>query len=585
MRKIIPIVVLALVVAAGGGYWFMWNQKATKLKSDIETMVTTIYSNKNVNISYESLNVSGFPKEINVTVKKPAITLQVNPLLGSFFADPVLAASFGGFDHDALKPGWVEKTEIDGDLVIGGNAIGKDFYFRSNGIFTSTSTLEGEETLVMQTTKPNDFGCSVSINDSIYNSGTREIISNAGSNPSRMFALLKSLECKNDGFSYVKKGSTTSMYDAGPSRIFFGADSSSGMTNYSVAFKVKDTKATPEMDAVIARYFDAVGEKNRHIIGRPQSLSALGNQNVDVDFTVSMSDGFSDSGNGKLAIDFKSFLFTNDLMKSSGDFDMALDKNTTLTDFKLKSTSSTQIAEAYDTQMQGSLVDMMDSLIANPMFRGDAVIETLATLTPEQRQEIATKVAPKLSSLGEIKSDIRVGFNAQGDVAQNPMTPGKLAIDAFDITTTPYGLKSNGAFDLANILQPKGSLKVSLVNAVQLVDDIVAYAKRLQDAIQPFDEEAAAAMEIPEGLVSGIKHFLHELSETKDATYTYNFASTPDGMFTVSGKSLMEVMALFETDIMQQLPQTMITQPDASSEPGLDGKQPEAENDGEEGTE
>jgi hypothetical protein len=134
------------------------------------------------------------------------------------------------------------------------------------------------------------------------------------------------------------------------------------------------------------------------------------------------------------------------------------------------------------------------------------------------------------------------------------MRKGSVSLDELNWVATPYGIKIKGSVaGNPNGIAPTGDLAFNCISCDALVNDLGGYAIRVETLVDKAYK--APKPYLTKDLLDGVKQFLHGIAEDGNAKDVLIHLAVSNAGFTISGKQLPYVQALFSNTIVPRLPQ------------------------------
>jgi hypothetical protein len=292
-------------------------------------------------------------------------------------------------------------------------------------------------------------------------------------------------------------------------------------------------------------------------ITSPIPLSEYGTQNAKIDIAY---DGPTEAA-GLADMDAKVHLDINDLsMKNDlGNLDLVAhlvgqpEGNDRVYTISLHE-SSEQTAHA-DELGQKHFADMLKTLQKASVQADDPGMQILQKISLlGQPEATVAKIYPRFSTLG--KSAFAFDLTVKGPKSQTAfLQHSTVALENLNFTTTPYGILMKGSGNGPLSGKPLGGdITVTCVSCDALIADLGNYAMRVEQVFDAISNPPKSPY-LSGDLIEGAKQFLHGVAENGSAKdLIIHFVMNGTG-FTVSGKQLPEVMAIYMNTIAPHVPQ------------------------------
>ncbi|MEZ5691465.1 MAG: hypothetical protein R3D71_07365 [Rickettsiales bacterium] len=544
MRKLLVIVLVVFVVTAAAALGISWNNRATAVKKDFETALAKLNTD-NSSFSYDSLDVSGFPLNMTVSIKNPHIKSNIGDILKNTNFDRALKVVIGG----SVK-NWNEEVNLDGVLRISTNIFSNKFTSSINGNWQQKSTI-GDEIFNIVSTQSSPSQCSLEIKNenSIFdNMWDFRVIKFDNDFPQK----IRSLKCQSG--SFVSNNADTnekisSMDNADFSVSYSPNNGSEGLGLYIKFNNIEFTKA---YDKIYSVYMKNIAP-NQPVV--PMSL--YGKQSGEIDVSISLNN-LSDWKNIEKSpfnmpfnINVNKYNISNALYDTDGKFIVHSKPDGDNINFGVDVKSEATTNELFRTVLRMQLSETLNQMIDNKLLnKKDNVEQKLATLTEEQRAGLIHSLIPDFASHGKTE------FVLKGNVAGTKnfgSVDGKLS--SLEYSTERYGIKADGYVkkDEKSLL-PEGELNLVCNKCPTMIDDMYDYYNRIRNAINLVDPEQLSAVPyISPSTVQAVKNFLANLQADPANKTDLSFNIQSSG--TVNGKNVGQIMGLFNQTVLPTLQQ------------------------------
>ncbi|MFW0776628.1 MAG: hypothetical protein ACN2B6_02790 [Rickettsiales bacterium] len=552
MKASPKILISALIVVLLLGYSIMWFVQADKLKGNVEKTISML-NEKETYITYESIDVAGFPMKMAVVVSKPRFAGRVDVLLKSM--DDMHVGTKKMFPE---LPEWQEDTSLDGTLTIQLNALSDEYGIILAGDWHNAPTIDGQK-LALTSKVAGDFVCDMKLANSKALAGA--IWTGSIERDGKQFMKdLRVVDCSFPAYEAINVASSEVGMKSEGGYLKFNREPSGDTQSIYFAMKMDNVEFTETGDRWMELYKRAFPQ---HSVSQP--LSTYGKQNVDIELSFNGPEDFKDAKeNAPLDVNLNKFIINNAIY----NVNVAMQaKNTPNGDQRaaslvLKADSS--YSEEYDNMVQRMARNAIDELYAN---KDELTTAYLEKYTADEMYSIVFPALPNMHPLGKMVQNLDVSYQGSSD-----FKVGNATLTAFELSAAPYGVTGKGT---ANMSQdkpfPAADLSLTCSNCARLIDDITDYVNRVSTAFAYFEPEALQANTMNPQLVEAYKNFLSELSvpsqDDTDRT-SFNYAIVSDGMMgvTINGKPMNEVMSLYAQHIGNaSMPASGEEQPDKDS--------------------
>jgi hypothetical protein len=537
MRKILLLSLVMFLIVGVGGVSISWYSQASATKRSIEDAIATVNKTEKL-ITYDAIETSGFPRDVIVSIVKPRFNGRIDTLLKNLAPDkPELFAQL---------PEWAEDVAFDGRVIFAVNAMSDHYIMTISGNSQENVKINGQSYSITHQ-KVSDITCNLQlartqgIFNTLWNFHTLTRDGDALLHDFRM------IDCATAGNSATDATSRATISSVGPVRLYVTSTPQANMLQMRVYAKITDATVTPEGDAFINTYMQALSPESM-----PTKWSAYGKQNIELDFTYNgPSEWKKENTNPPLDIALNKFDINNQIYNEHSTLFISNAMKEQVRNARLAFKNEMTFAPQYDTLVQYNVRSGIHAVYnsKNPKF---LELQTYLRKYPEEQlYNIIYPVMPNFSALGKTGIALDVGYNGAPD-----FTAGDVTLNDLELSALPYGIKGKGNAKLAAKQQPQGQAQLACTNCLNMIDDMAAFANRIQKMVSAFDPVKAAGLELPPERVEGIKRFLSAVAAKDPAnatTLNFNFASAQTGP-TLNGKTPAEIMPLFNEYVAPTLP-------------------------------
>lgn len=549
MRNVFMIGLLVFIAVAAGGYAINWYAQANTTKSAIEEYIARL-NEKQKYISYSSIETSGFPSKVNVSIVKPRFHGRMDQFLKELRtappAQPGQPAPAAPAASD-MEP-WDEDMLLDGRITFGINAVSDYYTMTISGNWLETSTIGGA-TMKHITQPTGDISCSLHFQRSTGIFDTLWDYNQLNRDAKALAHDFRAVDCNTLGQTTIDDPSKNVLSSAGLSRIYITNTPQDEGTQMRVYLKLTDMEVTPQGDAMMAPYLHALSPA----AAAPYTMSLYGKQNVDIDFTYIGPTDFKSKTGDKQAKE-ESTNVPIDILLSKFDIHNNL-YNYTLS-FRFKNApkgkdrsvtlfvkSEAAFTDRYDTMLYTVARNIIQQVYASDEPKMREARAKLRNYTPDQLYAILYPSIPKLSPLGKMV----VGLDGAYTGYEN-MNSGTYTLNGFEVSMAPYSVTGKGEAKVVPMEMPNGKMDIACSNCLNIIDDLNNYGARLQQTMTYFDQGKAAAIAGYIQHADALKRFLSALAVSgKDAANNpilmFNVTSV-NGNTTVNNKNMAQIIGL-----------------------------------------
>lgn len=543
MRSAILLGLAIFFAVVAGGLGITWYAQASGTQKAIEQAIAKINEKQTV-ITYESLQTSGFPTNVIVTMHRPKFSGRLDQLLNQINEEAKNSGHPLARPLPAAKP-WQEDAQLDGSIILSVNALSDHYNLQVTGNWTSTSVIDGK-TFANTYTQNGATFCSLqlartgSLLDSLWNYHSLARDADAFIHDFRMF------DCAFPGSSITDTTSKSRIGGSGPARFYITNAPVNDNVHMRVYLNAADMEVTPEGDEMLTRFFRALEPNNL----QPRRLSLYGKQQIDVDFTYNGPASLKDAQNPELEISLGKFNVSNAAYDTKFAFYLSNTTPPTGTrQAKLTIRGDSTFTPQYDILIHELARAVIDEAYSSADPRFMEFQASMNRYTPDQLYAIVAPAIPNFNALGHVVQSVDMEYTGAPDFAS-----GEATLHDLELSVTSYGIKGNGKATREKDTAPAGQLSLTCNNCAAMVDDILAYATRINNVVVYFSPEQAAQMAPNPQLAEGVKRFLSELAGPDKVNLTYDI-QTAQGAFTINGKPISTVTSRYYEYIAPALKQ------------------------------
>lgn len=535
MRNVIAMSLVAFIVLTAGGYGISWYAQASATEQNIKAFIDKLNENQKT-ITYESIESSGFPSNVFVSIVKPRFQGRIDQLLGSTANPP---------------KEWLEDAMLDGKITVGINALSDQYTLTISGNVIENTTIGGQTTsstkeLIGNIACALQFKRDVGIFDTLWNFKS---LNRGGNELAKDFRML---DCNTSGYKTTDTASKELLSSMGTSRLYLTHSPENDSSQLRLYMKLMNALVTPLGDDRMLNMIQVISPD----YSTPIKFSAYGNQNFDFDFTYFGPKDYNPANKNPLIdVALNKFEITNNIYNYHMDFHFNNTPATGSRVITLSFKNEASFTEQYDTSVQNMARNFIHqiSTIKDPKYQQTQAL--FKQYTPDQLYSIIYPAIPSLHTLGKITLAADGAYHGTDD-----MLNGDYAVNVLEISTTPYGIVSKASLKTGSNALPSGTVEISCSNCLQMIDDMVAYSGKIHKVMLYFNPQGAKAYLIPPEQTAAIKKFLSLLAiqqpdPANKSTLAYVISGA--GMnITVNNKSMNDVMRLYNEYIRPTLKQT-----------------------------
>jgi hypothetical protein len=438
-KAVIGIGAVALV--AIGGSYYHWKTQTDQLKTLVEENISTANQMaqaviKSDAIKYDSMEISGYPMNVTVTFKNPKLTLP--------FYDPRLE---GG------QIAWVEKHNIDGDLIINSDLYGTSYDITLDGERQSVSEIDGKAWFSRFTKSTDASTCHVELNPDKLNSALWQPLKTLKDSKD-IFMAITQIECNTPAYELVSQENEELFFHKADSYKFsFNREDKGDNAKLSIMSDVDNIEFGESTD----RYLETLKKMLIHnatmrddTLFAFEELVAHGKQSFNL---AAYYDGpikdFNPMKDARLEI--SDLRYDTELMSGSNQIVINSEAKDGIRHVSLNISGDGLAKEGYDAHYRKTLFDTITELkqtIEKTDIQDEAVEEfgryglLLKNLSDEQIKQMLLEIVPTFEDLGHMKSNLSA--NVKFTDGAMPMQ-GKV----FDVKLEDFSFKHDGGFSLS----------------------------------------------------------------------------------------------------------------------------------------
>lgn len=569
MRKVI-VSVVALTAIGAGGYTALWFKKANDFKQSFIESVASFNAQSKPMVKdgdvlvYESVEVSGFPYSLNLSVSKPKMQVPVASLLRLIPKEKAEWEVPAGFE-------WVENIGYSENITFSSNLMGSKYSLSFNGDRTSHSVVNGQTRYTLVSSSQGPVTCHLEVQPAGFLE-IRPIFKDSES----FFRSFRAFDCNVAGLDVKDSATGKSLGTSEKVGIEITNLANNGYRN--ATFKVQSVKTsyTPEFDTVINSIFDALGEAQGKKFPRlPYSFSELGENNLSMDIAYNGPDAVAalSSNDVKVKLDINEFDISSKLFSSTTKLHFTIDPQVQSRKVALKLYTKSNISERYDEiigkQMQEMLAELSNA--EGKTGRELEVAQDVARLGPTE--SLVAALLPKFHRFGDMVLDIDLDLDTPKKEGAPSGFSGKTVLNRLNITTAPYGFTSKGEATVVAEGAPSGSAEINCLNCDGLIDDLGNYLVNTSNYLNSVAAPDKKSDPLPRELFTGIKAFVRSIAvngsdpAAKDLNITVSANST--GEYLVSGKQVMEAAQSYMTNVAPYMPKPKLAEKSLQQAPNM----------------
>lgn len=550
MSKAVVAVVVVAAVAAGGGYSAFWFKKSEDFKEKIVTSITEINAKMKPLIKdgeflrYESIQSSGFPLAMKLTLAKPVMTIPASTVMQ-------LAPKEAWKGEVSPEFSWTEELGWGESVSLESNVLGSKFLASLTGDVTWKTTVGGAVRHSMVASSATPLTCELLTKPSGFLVSYPQF-----EDAESFFNAFESITCGSNT-SVMKDATgatiaTTDNYRLGITNVI-----TNGNRNAALKYQIVNSEYLAAGDTIVKNYLDIIGEAIKQ---PPQkmtySLSELGKNNINVDVSYNGPDNAAaiDNPNSTLSFDINALDLNSNLLNSNNNFHLAISPQGDERKIVLKTGSKTNVSSRYDQILADNI---------------KATLTDLANAEGKTGKEL--DIAQSVQKFGSIDSLVEAALpqlHKQGDIVLNvdlealgkkldDSSEGRAKVNIFDVLTSLYGIKMKGELSSVKTQSANSNADITCLNCDTMIDDIANYVIRFTsylNAVAPGTNAPVPSRDLANGIKVFIRSMALNGSDPAAKDLNIQVVMKESGDFTVSGKPVMETMQSYMTNVAPHLP-------------------------------
>ncbi len=556
MRKIIVVGLPAFIVTVAVALSITWFYRANTIKKNIEAAFKSVIIG-DTKITYDNISVSGFPANMDVTITKPHISMNVTKFANSINLERTLKIQ--------TLPQWNEDVTIDGDIKLSVNIFSNKFSIQTNGNILSKSNISGKD--LSYIVKPNNVSvCELTTSNHSGLFGNLWDFHTWMNDSNNFLRDLRSADCVTSAFTMTSAITNEQAASSDGGRFYISRTPGNGMSAIRVYLLASNVEATKAYDDIYSAYIHAFSPGLNFI-----SPSILGKQNIEIDLSYSGTEDWSKPNSNQFPLEAKinKLHISNAAYQidSSLDFSNIFKGNTrnVALNYKTEGTAG----DLFRNMLRSHLYDVTNAITTNPAAINETnkeIIEArrrIAMIPPEKMDQIINSIIPDFAQLGKITTAININY--AGD---DKLSAYKVNLESLELSTAPYGITTSGTWQKSGSDSPmSGNLSVICNNCSALIDKGISYLRELNEGMTLLSSNKLQDLNISDETINGLKAFLHELNPDgyNGNKNNLKFDIVNNGQaLSVNGKNIIEIAQIFGKTIGPTLPKNAMKIPPAS---------------------
>lgn len=520
-----------------------WYTSSKNVKTNVENYIASINA-ENQKITYDSVTVSGFPFSMNVSIINPHFVGRIDKL------------TFAPWIATLMKieklPQWDEDLKINGAITLSVNMISTKFGIGINGSSVENSVIEGKK-ISLSGKLGGDAICELLLHDAANMFGKLWNFNYLKANKDEVLERLRMIDCVFPQTESVNNETGETILTADGGRMYISREPQEKTSDIRLYFNLKNLEMTSAYNSVLAVYQQALSPFYAN-----SGFTPVGKKNIEIDAQYSGTEDWQNPEAKNLPLDIKinKLVISDDSYNSSSSLHASnsfANGNRSITiDYKSESTANKLFSEVF----KDSLIGIANNMVYEQKkseergLKQSEAIAKLASLSREEAENLVSPMVPDFNYLGKMETEFNGSYSGDDN-----FTNVNANLNSFKLSATPYGITANGNVNRnPSSPMPSGNLSILCRNCIVMVDDLFNYISRAKDVVAMLDE-SVSNVNIPPHAAKGVKDFLVAIQqENKSDDLTFDIKGGSSGV-TVNGKSIAEVMDLFNKTVSPALMQ------------------------------
>lgn len=469
MKKIIALIVIALLLASfGGGYWY-WNKQADNAEAMVSAHIKELnqWAKQQYDpavlttdmLTYKNITRSGFPFNMALSIVDPVLTV------------PMAVDS---------PNTWVDTYAMDGEFKITSSFDRASWSTTLTGTQTATSTINGKPEFVRVTTFGNPMHCDFRIDPAKAEQLMAEAKSEqevAVDQLSSGFQALERLDCDISKLKTITPESDEKIFSLKSMNVVYDGPQQENNSKFDLKFKAEDAQWYP----AIQSYLDRVVElrENQRVPFRIDTVpfAALGEQDIAFELKY---DGPKDVADMEKLTDLHVVIPTlslnNNLFTTTSSVEFHHVLEGPLRQVRFESDSKFKAAEGFDDYYRNRALQVIESARKQPGSRPFG--HNVASWDPQQARAFAEEISPGLIDEGEIQSSIKLKGHLPSGQGDEPVLDFGASLEELIIKSDNWSLNGNMKGQAtAQSPMPTATGKLVCENCGKMIDTLGSFIR------------------------------------------------------------------------------------------------------------
>ena len=212
MRSVFFISVIMFMAVVASGYSVVWYFQSKALKNQVMESINQINAQQKY-LTYDSIETSGFPSNLYVSIVKPHFKGRADLLLKSL-RDPS-----GKNQFDSL-PAWDEDDVLDGRISFGISVFSDIINFNLSGNWQEVSKI-GDKIISTSHQQIGNSNCAIKIHRDLAMVSMLWDFKSLENDPQSFFKYFQTLDCTSPGNTTIDAATKERLASSGPLHFLY----------------------------------------------------------------------------------------------------------------------------------------------------------------------------------------------------------------------------------------------------------------------------------------------------------------------------------------------------------------------------
>lgn len=522
MRSVIIVGILAFILVVAGGVGITWYAQSSAAIAAIEGFIAKAKKG-GADISYQSIESSGFPTELNITIKNPRIKGDVAQSLKLLSAlAPKTPINIPHIQQ------WDEDIALNGDILLNVNALSDHYMMRINGNIQVNHNVNGENISFINQSSGATY-CSIHLKRGNLFSDLWDF-SGIIRAPEAYLEDFRMFDCSHPAAALTSADGNTILFQNDPARFYISNHPKGRNLEFRIFMNFPNMEFTQQGSDVYGKLVNAIA--NDHY-SHPTDLAKYGKQNLNLDFLYKGPKKILRPQNPNIEVNLSQFNIANDAYQSSLKFYFLnnTDKKSNNRNLVISTRAESNFTPIYDELIRDMISGSINELYTRPELRTPEMQQYINLYNQDEMYSIIAPAIPEFSSLQKAVFSLDAKYNGLPE-----FTSGELLVNDLQLTFEPYGIRAVGTGKQKLRAMPTGQVNISCNNCVNMIDDIIAYAARLQKTLTYFSPEIAPMLSVSPKLRDRLIRFLVDIAGPDKVNLTYDITADSQVGYTINGE-------------------------------------------------